>query len=134
MGGAFSVMAMSMAAVGERRDHLALVLRLQGAIVRGLVLPGAVLVVVSGLMLTLAMYGQASGVGMPRNLMIMQGAGILGALIVLVVTVPITARLQRLDPMGEHGPLFDALRQRLKIAGMIAGVLGLIALVASAMR
>jgi len=134
MGGAFAAMAMSMAAVRERRDQLALVVRLQGAIVRGLVLPGAVVAVASGLMLTLSMYGQAAGVGMPRNLMIMQGTGILAAVIVLVVTVPTTARLQRLDPMGEYGPLFDALRKRLKLAGIIAGALGLIALVAGGMR
>lgn len=134
LGGAFSLMTVSMAAAREGRDQLAVVVRLQGAMVRGLVLPGAVTAVASGLMLTLSRYGQAASAGVPRNLMIMQGAGILAAVIVLVVTVPTSARLQRLDPMGEYGPLFDALRKRLKLAGMIAGMLGLIALVAGGMR
>ena len=134
MGGAFSMMALSMAAAAEARNHLALVVRLQGALVRGLVLPGAVMAVASGLMLTLSMYGQAASMGVPRRLMVMQGAGILAAVIVLVVIVPTAARIQRLDPVGEYAPLFDALRRRLRLAGMVSGVLGLIALVAWEMR
>jgi hypothetical protein len=134
LGGAFSVMTLGLASSRERRDHLGLVVRLQGALVRGLVLPGAVTTVITGLMLTLSMYGQATSSGMPRKLMVMQGTGILAAVIVLVITVPTAARLQRLDPVGEYGPLFDALRKRIKLAGLLAGVLGLIALVAGGMR
>lgn len=134
MGGAFAMMTIGMAAAREPREHLALTTRLQGAIVRGLVLPGAVTVVVSGLILTLSMYGQAATTGMPQRLMVMQGAGIVAAVVVLVVIVPTSARIQRLDPVGEYAPLFDALRRRLKVAGMVAGVLGLIALVAGAIR
>lgn len=134
LGGAFSVMTLGLAAARERRDQLGLVVRLQGALVRGLVLPGAVTTVITGLMLTLSMYGQATSAGMPRKLMVMQGTGILAAVIVLVIAVPTAARLQRLDPVGEYGPLFDALRNRTRLAGVLASVLGLIALVAGGMR
>ena len=88
----------------------------------------------TGLLLTLSMYGQAASLGIPTRVMVLQGTGILAAVIVLVVTVPTSARIQRLDPVGEYAPLFDALRQRLRIAGLLAGLLALIALVAGASR
>jgi len=134
LGGGFAIMTLGMTSAREPREQLGFLVRMQGHLVRGLVLPGAVTAVVSGLLLTLSLYGQAASAGMPRRLLIMQGAGIVAAVIVLVVMVPASARIQRLDPVGQHAPLFDALRARLRMAGMIAGVLGLLALVAGAMR
>ena len=134
LGGGFSLLMLGAAAAREPRAQLGLVTRLQGALMRGLVLPGAVTVVATGLILTLSMYGQAASLDVPRRLMVMQGTGILGALIVLVVSVPAAARIQRLEPVGEYAALFDALSRRLRLSGLISGFLGLIALVAGAVR
>jgi hypothetical protein len=38
------------------------------------------------------------------------------------------SRLTRLDAEGPHGPLYDLLRRRISFAGMLAGVLALVAL------
>jgi regulator of extracellular matrix RemA (YlzA/DUF370 family) len=134
LGGAFAIMAIDATSAREPRDRLGFVVRTQGAILRTLILPGAVCTTISGLMLTLSMYGQASSLGMPRPLMVMQGTGIVAAVLVLAVVAPTAARVQRLDPVGEYGPLFDALRGRLKTSGMISAALGLVALAAGAIR
>jgi hypothetical protein len=60
--------------------------------------------------------------------MLMQIAGVIAAILVLFVSLPTLARLTRIAPTGESAPLYDALRKRQAIAGMIAGVLGLLAL------
>jgi hypothetical protein len=67
--------------------------------------------------------------GFPPELMVMQGTGLVGAGITLMVSFPAVTRLSRLDPTGPHAPLFDALRRRARIAGIVAGALGVIALV-----
>jgi hypothetical protein len=46
-----------------------------------------------------------------------------------VVSFPAVTRLARLDPLGPHAPLFDALRRRAAWAGTVSGVLGVVALV-----
>ncbi|NOT08286.1 MAG: hypothetical protein HOP28_08770 [Gemmatimonadales bacterium] len=133
MGGAFAAMTIGTASRQEPRDRWGAVARLQGAIYTGLVLPGAICTVISGLVLTLSLYGQAASVGIPRFLMLMQGTGLLAALLTLVVIVPTSARLVRLDPVGPHAALFDRLRAKLRFAGMISAFLALLALVAGAM-
>ncbi len=130
MGGGFSATALSFASRAEARPALATVARLQWAIVRTLVFPGSLLTVVSGLFLTFRlMNGLATGNGW---LVAMQVLGFVGALLALTVLVPTAARLTRLDPMGEHAAFFDRLRMRQRIAGSVSGVLGLVALLASA--
>ena len=57
----------------------------------------------------------------------------LGAVIVLVVTVPTSARLGRLDPAGPHAALFEALRARLRIADLVTGMLAVLALIGGVM-
>ena len=131
MGGGFSATAVAFAARAEARPALATVARLQWAIVRSLVFPGSLLTVVSGLFLTFRlMNGLAMGNG---YLVTMQWLGFLGALLALTVLVPTAAKLTRLDPVGEHAAFFDRLRGRQRLTGILSGVLGLIALVASAM-
>jgi hypothetical protein len=63
----------------------------------------------------------------------MQGAGILAALLVLLIGLPTAAKLARLDPVGQGATYFDELRQRQKIVGSVAGTLALLALVAGAL-
>ena len=130
MGGGLSVTALSIAMGREPRERLALVVRLIGVIHRGLVLPGTLMVVLSGLLLTLSLYSQASVTGFPVALMVMQGAGLLAAGLVFVINVPTVARLARLDPVGEYAATFDALRKRAGLSGRLTGLLLMTALVA----
>ena len=134
MGGGLAAMSTGLLMRTLPRNQLAVTMLVQGRLMRGMILPGAVLVVLSGLLLTLRLYGSATSVnGFPVPLMVMQAAGLLAAGIVLVVMVPTAARLSRLDPVGEYGPLFDALRRRAATAGMITGLLALAALIGGAL-
>jgi hypothetical protein len=47
--------------------------------------------------------------------------------------VPTSARLGRLDPAGPHAALFDALRWRFHLAGMVTGMLAVLALIGGVM-
>ena len=130
MGGGFSAMAVAIASKAEARSALGTVARSQWAITRGLIFPGSLLTVVSGLFLTFKlMHGPAMGNGW---LVTMQVLGIVLALLALAVLVPNAARLSRIDPMGEHAAYFDRLRTRQRMFGSLAGALGLVALLASA--
>ena len=126
-------MAIGIASRHEERASLRVVIRIQASVHRFVIFPASLLAVVTGLLLTLQMYGRASAAGLSHWLMTMQGAGLLAAIIVLVFITPNVARLTRLDPLGPEGPLFDQLRKRQIRLGMSAGVLGLIALFAAAM-
>ena len=131
LGGGFAAMSTGILMQRLPRTELGIVMLVQGRLMRGMILPGAVLVVISGLILTLRLYGSASSAsGFPAALMVMQGAGLLAAGLTLVVSVPTMTRLGRLDPVGAHAPLFDALRRRMKIMGMVTGALAVVALVA----
>lgn len=130
MGGGFSIMALWLAMAREPRERLGPLVRLVSVIHRALVLPGTLLVVLSGLLLTLSLYSQASATGFPVSLMVMQGAGLLAAGLVFVINAPTLARLARLDPVGEYAITFDALRKRAGLSGRLTALLGVTALVA----
>ena len=106
--------------------------RLIGAIQRLLVGPGAAGVVISGVVLVLSGPYMRSG-DMPVWLNVMMGAGILGAIAAMAVSVPTAARLARIevDPRGELPEAFHGLRKRQILAATIAGSLGLVALFAA---
>jgi hypothetical protein len=130
MGGGFAAMSTGILMQQLPRNHLGVAVQVQGRLMRGLILPGAVMLVLSGLILTLRLYGSATSVsGFPAALMVMQAAGLVAAGITLVVSFPAVTRLARLDPLGPHAPLFDALRRRAAWAGTVSGVLGVVALV-----
>ena len=133
LGGALAAMAIGMAGRQEAPGHLGVVVRLQSAIYRMLIGPGALVIVLSGILLTLQMYNQVTAVGLNRWLMAMQGLGILGGLIVLVHTVPTSTKLARLEPTGASAPAFAALHQRLKLSGMVSSLFGMLALLTSAL-
>ena len=134
LGGALSAMVIGIAVKREQKDAIGPAVRLQSAIYRALIAPGAALVVFSGIMLTLNMYNQATAVGLSRGLMAMQGLGIVGALIILVHTLPTSTRLARLEPAGAGALFFDGLRRKVVMSGMVASTLGMLALVAGALR
>jgi hypothetical protein len=98
--------------------------------------PGAAIAVLSGVMLSLAYMG-AMNRGDLRGaispwLMVMQGAGVLGAALVLMVALPAVNKLARMDPVAQ-ADAFDAHRRRQRISGMIATTLAFVGLLAGAL-
>ncbi|MHB1328403.1 MAG: hypothetical protein ACYC2K_09390 [Gemmatimonadales bacterium] len=133
LGGAVGAMAVSIAGRREPREQLAVVARLLRTIYNSAVFPGSLAVVVSGLVLTLTLYGSPGAMAaITHQLMTMQVAGLAAALITLVVLVPNASRLARLDPVN-HAPQFDHLRKKQARLGMVSGLLGLLALVSAVM-
>jgi hypothetical protein len=134
IGGALASMVAGIAGRREDRAGLGTVARTQAAVQKILVAPGALLAVLSGLMLTFAMTSLRGGeAGFNLWLVLMQGAGLVGALLVLMVGLPTAAKLARLDPEGPGAAYFDELRQRQRVVGSVAGVFALAALVGGAM-
>jgi hypothetical protein len=134
IGGALAAMVAGIASRREDRAALGAVVRTQAAVQKLLVAPGALLSVLSGLLLTFSVTSMDGGApGFSFWLVLMQGTGIIGALIVLLVGLPTAARLARLDPEGPGAAYFDELRQRQRVVGSIAGVFAVAALVGGAM-
>lgn len=132
LGGGFASMVAGIAAKREDRQGLGAVVRSQAALQRVLIAPGALLTVLSGLILTFSVTGRTGDlVGFSFWLVVMQGTGIVGALVALLVGLPTATRLARLDPAA-NAAYFDELRQRQKVVASIAGALAFIALVAGA--
>ena len=133
LGGGFASMVAGIAAKREDRQGVGSVVRVQAALQRTLVAPGALLTVLSGLLLTFSVTGRTGDlVGFSFWLVLMQGAGVVGSLVTLLVGLPTATRLARLDPSGADAAFFDELRQRQRIVASLAGGLALVALVAGA--
>ena len=132
LGGAIASMIVGIAAKAEERPGLGAVVRAQSKLTKVAIAPGALLTVLSGLILTFRLSG-GDLAGFNIWLVIMQGAGLIAALITLLIALPTAARLGRLDPTGEAASYFDELRQRQRIVASISGVFGLVALLAGAM-
>jgi hypothetical protein len=132
MGAGYSSMVAGIRGRREERNIQGAVARLQAALGRLLIGPGALLTLVSGVFLSLRMVGNN---GPPSVwLMVMQGAGVIAAGLTLFVVLPTVSRLARINPVGETSALFDALRLRHAVVGSISGTLGLIALLAGVMN
>jgi hypothetical protein len=132
LGGAIAAMIMGIAAKREDRHGLGAVVRAQASLMKVGIAPGAILAVLSGLILTFRLSG-ADLPGFSIWLVIMQGAGVVAALLTLLISRPTATKLSRLDPLGEAAGYFDELRQRQRIVASISGTFGLIALFAGAM-
>jgi hypothetical protein len=134
IGGALAAMVAGLASRREDRAGLGAVVRTQAAVQKVVVAPGALLSVLSGLMLTFSVTSLRGGeAGFNFWLVLMQGAGLVAALVVLMVGLPTAAKLARLDPDGPGAAYFDELRQRQRVVGSVAGILALAALVGGAM-
>jgi hypothetical protein len=134
LGGGFAAMAAGVAGKREDRAGRGAIARSQAAAYKSVIAPGALLAVLSGVILTFSVSSRMGElVGFSIWLMVMQGAGILAALLVLLIGLPTAAKLARLDPVGQGATYFDELRQRQKIVGSVAGTLALLALVAGAL-
>jgi hypothetical protein len=134
IGGGLAAMVAGIASKREDRAGVGAVVRSQVAVQKMLIAPGALLVVLSGLILTFSVSRPTEELaGFNLALVVMQGAGLAGALLTLMVALPTAARLGRLDPTGPGAAYFDELRQRQKVVSAIAGTLALVALVAGAL-
>jgi hypothetical protein len=129
LGGGIATMVAGVSAKGFAPAERLKAYKLIGAIQRLLVGPGALGVVLSGIMLSAAYMRSGT---MPGWLNAMMGAGLLGAVGAVAVSVPTAARLARLevDARGELPAAFQGLRKRQIIAATVAGSLGLVALFA----
>lgn len=128
LGGGLAVMLCGITAKYFPPDQRLAVYRVMSVVSRNLIGPGAVLVVVSGFVLSVPYFKSAT---VPTWLMAMQGLGLLGAIVAIGIATPTAARLGRLelDPRGELPESFAALRRRQAIFATIAGVFALLALI-----
>jgi hypothetical protein len=131
LGGAVAAMVMGIAAKREDRHGLGAVVRAQASLTKAAIAPGAIVAVLSGLILTFQLSADLPGFNI--WLVIMQGAGLIAALLTLLISLPTAAKLSRIDPVGEGAGYFDELRQRQRIVASISGTFGLVALFAGAM-
>jgi hypothetical protein len=127
LGGGLAGMVIGLKGRAEERAAQALIVRQLGYIHRILLLPGVILTIASGFYLSIPAARQASP---SAWLYVMQLTGVIAAILVIFVSLPTIGRLERLSPLGETAPRFDALRKRQAVAGMIAGNLGILALLA----
>ena len=97
LGGGLAVMVGSVAMKRMDRSVWGGVVDAQAAVYRTLIGPGAILVVLTGIVMTLQMIGGMVGGQAGPWLGTMQGAGILGALVMLVGAMPIAARYARAE-------------------------------------
>jgi hypothetical protein len=134
LGGAIASMIIGIAAKREDRHGIGAVVRAQAALMKVAIAPGALITVLSGLILTFSVTaGLGELTGFSIWLIMMQGAGLIAALLTLLISLPTAAKLARLDPSGETARYFDELRQRQRIVASISGTFGLVALFAGAM-
>lgn len=131
LGGGMAAMVAGLAAKHFAPDERLAVYRGLSALARLIIAPGAFLVLGTGVMLMLSSGGSGADAP-PAWLGVMMGAGLIGALIVLIVVVPTATKLGRLtpDPRGDLPETFTGLRKRQALFATIAGTLGLIALIA----
>jgi hypothetical protein len=127
LGGGIATMIAGVTAKPFPAAERLAVYRVTSAVQRLLVGPGAVAVVISGLMLLRPFMRSGE---MPTGVGVMLAAGLLGAMIVIGLAVPAAAQLGRLqlDARGELPERFVALRKRLVIVATAAGSLGLLSL------
>lgn len=129
LGGGLAVMLSGITAKYFPPDQRLAVYRIMAVITRNLVGTGAVLVVVSGFVLSVPYF---KGATLPTWLAAMELLGLLGAITAIAIVVPTAARLGRLelDPRGELPESFAGLRRRQAIFATLAGVFALLALLA----
>jgi hypothetical protein len=127
LGGGLAVMLSGITAKYFAPEQRLAVYRIMSVVTRNLIGPGAVLVVLSGLILSVPYIKNAT---VPTWLMAMQTLGLLGAIVAVAIVTPTAARLGRLemDARGELPESFAGLRRRQVIFATLAGVLGLLAL------
>ena len=127
LGGGLAVMLSGITAKNFPPEQRLAVYRIMSVVTRNLIGPGAVLVVVSGFVLSVPYFKSAT---VPSWLLAMQALGLLGAIVAVAIVTPTAARLGRLqlDPRGDLPESFSGLRRRQAVFATIAGVFALLAL------
>lgn len=131
MGGGLASSVIGKRAMSEDRANVDTLVRTLRGIQGGLMLPGVILTLLSGIYLSMPRMQTGA---LTAWLMLMQLCGILAALLFFFVVRPTTARLANMSAVGENAGRFDALRKRAAMAGMIAGILGLLAMIGGVMH
>ena len=129
LGGGLSVMLAGITAKYFPPEPRHAVYRIMGVVSRSLIGPGAVVVVLSGFVLSVPFFRDAM---VPSWLLAMQALGLLGAIVAIGIVMPTAARLARLevDARGELPESFAGLRRRQAVFATLAGILALTALLA----
>ena len=128
LGGGLAMMLAGITAKHFPPEERLAVYRATSVVARNLIGPGALLVLLSGFVLSVPFFQAA----MPGWLMAMQGLGLIGAIIAIGIVTPTAARMGRLelDPRGEMPESFTGLRKRQAVFATVAGVFALLALLA----
>jgi hypothetical protein len=129
LGGGLAMMLAGITAKHFPPEERLAIYRATSVVARNLIGPGALLVLVSGFVLSLPFFTSGA---VPGWLMAMQGLGLVGAIVAIGIVTPTAARMGRLelDPRGELPEAFAGLRRRQAIFATVAGVFALLALVA----
>lgn len=131
------IAAMVLAILGRREDPIVrgAVHRLLASVHTLVIGLGALLTVASGLVMTMdLMTAGAQGLMAQPRLWIMQGAGLVGGLLVLLVGLPAAIKLGGVAVPDEQGRLteaFERYRARNAMANAVGGTLALVALFAA---
>jgi len=129
LGGGLAIMLSGITAKHCPPEQRLAAYRVTSVVARNLIGPGAVLVVLTGFILSVPYFRDAT---VPSWLMAMQSLGLLGAIVAIAIVTPTAARMGRLevDARGELPESFAGLRRRQAIFATLAGVLALLALLA----
>jgi hypothetical protein len=129
LGGGLAMMLAGITAKHFPPEERLAVYRTTSVVARNLIGPGALLVLVSGFVLSLPFFTAGS---VPGWLIAMQALGLVGAIVAIGIVTPTAARMGRLelDPRGELPEAFSGLRRRQVIFATLAGILALLALIA----
>lgn len=134
IGGALAAMVVTLSARAEDMPVRAGVYRLLTPVHTMIIGPGALLVVASGLLLTMQlMTGPAAELMAAPRIWVMQGTGLVGGLMVLFVGLPTAVKVGGLaipDATGTFPAAFERYRKRQAVVSSVAGVLAVIALFA----
>ena len=127
LGGGLAMMLAGITAKHFAPETRLAVYRVTSVVARNLVGPGALLVLISGFVLSLPYFRNAV---VPSWLMAMQGLGLIGAIIAIGIVTPTAARMGRLelDPRGEMPEAFTGLRRRQAVFATLAGIFLLLSL------
>jgi hypothetical protein len=131
LGGGLGTMVIGLRSKVEDRAHTDVLIRTLHRLQRNLILPGVLLTVASGLYLSMPRMQTGA---LTAWLMLMQGCGIVAALLFFFVIRPASSRLATMSAVGEQASRFDALRKRAAMGGMITGLLGFLALLGGVMH
>lgn len=134
IGGAIAAMVVALDARTEDIMVRAGAFRLLVPVHTLVIAPGALLALASGILLTMQlMTGDASQLMAAPRIWIMQGAGLVGGLMVLFISLPTAVKMGGLampDASGSFPRSFERYRKRQAIVSSVAGALAVISLFA----